>query len=142
MTGKSEVHLRRRDLALAGLAGVCFAAFFILLSQIPAGSLFYPLAIAKMVSIMTATLILTIQKKRILPAADPALIIAGVLEAGGNWGYLLARQLTRLDIAVVVSSMYPAITVILAWLITRQHVSRSQWVGMLLCLMAVALIAL
>ncbi len=142
MTGNSERHLRRRDLALAGLAGVCFAAFFICLSEIPAGSLFYPLAIAKTISVLTAILILTIQRKRILPAADPVLIIAGVLEAGGNWGYLLARQLTRLDVAVVVSSMYPAITVILAWLITRQHISRSQWVGMLLCLAAVALIAL
>jgi drug/metabolite transporter (DMT)-like permease len=142
MTGSSEAHLRRRDLILALLAGFSFAAFFILLSEIPHGSLFYPLAIAKTISILTAVIILAVQSKRVVPAADPVLLLAGVLEAGGNWGYLLARQLTRLDIAVVVSSMYPAVTVILAWLVTRQHISRSQWGGMVLCLVAVALIAL
>lgn len=142
MTGSGDVHLRRRDLILAFLAGISFAAFFIFLGEIPQGSLFYPLAIAKTISILTAFSILAMQRKRLIPTADPVLLLAGVLEAGGNWGYLLARQLTRLDVAVVVSSMYPAVTVVLAWLVSRQHISRVQWVGMVLCLIAVALIAL
>jgi drug/metabolite transporter (DMT)-like permease len=142
MTGSGDAHLRRQDLILALLAGVNFAAFFIFLGEIPQGSLFYPLAIAKTISVLTAVSILAVQRNRIVPAADPALLFAGVLEAGGNWGYLLARQLTRLDVAVVLSSMYPAVTVILAWLVTRQHITRLQWAGMVLCLLAVALIAL
>jgi drug/metabolite transporter (DMT)-like permease len=142
MTGSGDIHLRRRDLALALLAGISFAAFFILLREIPPGSLFYPLAIAKTTSILTAVSILAVQRNRVFPRADPILLLAGVLEAGGNWGYLFARQLTRLDVAVVISSMYPAGTVILAWLITHQQISRMQWFGMLLCLLAVALIAL
>jgi drug/metabolite transporter (DMT)-like permease len=142
ITGEGEAHLRRRDLTLALLAGISFAAFFILLGQIPQGSLFYPLTIAKVISVLTAILILGVGRKRIIPQADPILLLAGVLEAGGNWGYLLARQLTRLDVAVVISSMYPAITVFLAWLITHQHISRVQGAGMVLCLLAVALIAL
>jgi drug/metabolite transporter (DMT)-like permease len=142
MSGSADAHLRRRDLILALLAGVNFAAFFIFLGFIPQGSLFFPLAIAKTISILTAVVILAVKRNRILPKTDPVLLFAGVLEAGGNWGYLLARQLTRLDVAVVLSSMYPAMTVILAWLITRQHISRTQWVGMVLCLIAVALIAL
>jgi len=142
MTGSGDPHLRRRDLIIAMMAGISFAAFFILLGQIPSGSLFYPLTIAKTISVLTAILILSAQKLKIMPQPDPVLILAGILEAGGNWGYLLARQLTRLDVAVVISSMYPAVTVILAWLVTHQHISRAQWAGMALCLLAVALIAL
>ncbi len=142
ITSEGESHLRRRDLTLALLAGISFAAFFILLGQIPQGSLFYPLTIAKVISVLTAILILGVGRKRIIPKADLILILAGVLEAGGNWGYLLARQLTRLDVAVVISSMYPAMTVFLAWLITHQHISRVQGAGMVLCLLAVGLIAL
>jgi len=142
MTGSREAHLRRRDLILATIAGINFAAFFIFLGEIPQGSFFYPLTIAKTASIMIAISILAVQRKRVAPAANPNLLLAGVLEAGGNWGYLLARQLTRLDVAVVLSSMYPAVTVALAWLVTRQQISRMQWVGMSLCLLAVALIAL
>jgi len=63
--------------------------------------------------------------------------LAGILEAGGNWDFLLARQLTRLDVAVVISSMYPAVTVILAWLVMHQHISKIQWIGMVICLLSV-----
>jgi drug/metabolite transporter (DMT)-like permease len=141
-SGSSDSHLRRRDFTLAFLAGISFAAFFIFLGEIPAGSIFFPLAFAKGVSVLTAISLLVLQRKPILPTPDPVLILAGVCEVGGNWGYLLSRQLTRLDIAVVLSSMYPAVTVILAWLLTRQQISRSQWAGMVLCLLAVSLIAL
>ena len=131
LTGSGDLQLRRRDLILALLAGTSFAIFFICLSQIPAGSIFYPLAFAKGVSVLTACIILLSQKNRILPAPDPVLIVVGVLEAGGNWGFLLARQLTRLDMAVVLSSMYPAITVILAWYFTHQHISKVQLAGII-----------
>jgi drug/metabolite transporter (DMT)-like permease len=141
-TGSGDAHLRRRDLTLAVLAGVSFAAFFIFLGEIPEGSIFYPLASAKLVSVLTAFLILMMQKKPVLPAPDPILIISGVLEAGGNWGYLLARQLTRLDIAVVLASMYPAVTVILARLFLHQQISRAQLTGIVMCLLAVVLIVL
>jgi drug/metabolite transporter (DMT)-like permease len=142
LTGSGDLHLRRRDLTLAFLAGGSFAAFFIFLGEIPAGSIFFPLAFAKVISVLTALIILIVQRQRIFPAPDPILILVGVLEAGGNWGYLLARQLTRLDIAVVLSSMYPAVTVVLAWHFTHQHISKIQLAGITICLLAVVLIAL
>jgi drug/metabolite transporter (DMT)-like permease len=142
LTSSGDLQARRRDLTLAFLAGMSFAAFFICLGEIPAGSIFFPLVAAKVVSVLVAIFILIIQKKRILPAPDLSLLLAGVLEAGGNWGFLLARQLTRLDIAVVLSSMYPAVTVMLAWLIMHQHISKVQLTGIGFCLMAVILIAI
>jgi drug/metabolite transporter (DMT)-like permease len=56
--------------------------------------------------------------------------------------YLFARQLTRLDVAAVLSSFYPVTTVLLAWMITRERVTPLQWFGAMVCLAAVALITI
>jgi drug/metabolite transporter (DMT)-like permease len=43
-------------------------------------------------------------------------------------------------VAAVIASMYPASTVLLAQIFFRQRVSAAQWLGVLLCLVGVALI--
>jgi drug/metabolite transporter (DMT)-like permease len=62
------------------------------------------------------------------------------LDTGGNVFYLLATQFIRLDIAALLSSFYPAMTVILAGIILKEKVANTQWVGMILCLIALSLI--
>jgi drug/metabolite transporter (DMT)-like permease len=47
-----------------------------------------------------------------------------------------------LDVAVVLSSLYPASTVILARLVLDEQVSRTQWVGVGFCVVAISLIAI
>ncbi|NIO03540.1 MAG: EamA family transporter [Proteobacteria bacterium] len=127
---------------LAFSAGLGFGGFFILIAQVEPGIIFTPLLVAKSVSLGVALVILSIQHSG-FPAArsNPVALIAGVLDAGGNVFYLLAEQFTRLDVAAVLSSMYPASTVILASLILKEKVSPVQWAGVFLCLFAVALIA-
>ncbi len=74
-------------------------------------------------------------------AASRWAILASVLDAGGNLFYVLAKQYTRLDVAAVLSSFYPASTVILASLILGERVSRYQWAGVILCLCAIGLVS-
>ena len=86
-------------------------------------------------------LLLGFRRERI-PAlkSNPLALLAGVLDGGGNVFYLLATQYTRLDVAAVLSSLYPVSTVILASRLTHEHISPRQWVGVFICLTAVVLI--
>ena len=74
-------------------------------------------------------------------AASPIALVAGLLDAGGTSLYLLAQHYVRLDVAAVLSSLYPAATVMLSRLVIAEPVTRTQWIGALVCVGAVALIA-
>lgn len=130
-------------IGLALLAGLGFGGFFILLGQVEPGMLFSPLVVARGVSFSVALLLLW-GRRLPLPSLprNPIAIVAGMLDAGGNVFYLLARQHTRLDVAAVLSSLYPVTTVLLAALVLKERVSPLQWLGAAVCLGAVVLIAL
>jgi drug/metabolite transporter (DMT)-like permease len=73
---------------------------------------------------------------------NPLALFAGLMDAGGNVFYLLAARYTRMDIAAVLASMGPAVTVLLSAIILREKVSRTQRFGVLLCVTATILLAL
>jgi drug/metabolite transporter (DMT)-like permease len=68
-------------------------------------------------------------------------ILAGVLDTVGNLFYILAAQAGRLDIAALVSSLYPAGTIVLAAILLRERPSRRQMAGIGLALAAVAMLS-
>ncbi|NLF51011.1 MAG: EamA family transporter, partial [Leptolinea sp.] len=51
-----------------------------------------------------------------------------------------ARQHTRMDVAAVLSSLGPAVTVIISTIVLKEAVTRRQWIGVATCLTAVGLI--
>lgn len=128
-------------LGLAGLAGLGFGGFFIFMGQVEQGFVFTPLVVARCFTLATALLLLW-GTRLPLPSlkANPTALLAGLLDAGGNVFYLLAKQFTRLDIAAVLSSLYPATTVLLAYLILKEKITPTQWLGVLICLSAVVFI--
>jgi drug/metabolite transporter (DMT)-like permease len=140
-TGDQRVS--RPELLLAVLAGLGFGGFFVFIGQVARGYVYTPLVIARSVTLLTG-LLFVVGRRLPLPSltGNPVALLAGVLDAGGNIFYVLARQYTRLDVAAVLSSLYPAATVLLAWLVLHEHISRRQWLGAALCVVAVALIAL
>ena len=68
-------------------------------------------------------------------------VAAGILEITGSVVFVRASQIGRLDVTVVLSSLYPAVTVILARIFLREHFSRARTIGMLAALAAVPMIA-
>ena len=133
----------REGMILAFLSGIGFGGFFLFIALVDKSQVFFPVLVARTVTLVIALVMLGIKRLRIPGlASNPIALIAGVLDTGGNVFYLLATQFTRLDIAALLSSFYPAMTVILARVILKENVSRSQWSGMILCLVAITLITI
>ena len=68
-------------------------------------------------------------------------ISAGALDTVGNLLYLRATEFGRLDVAAVICSLYPAVTILLAALVLRERPTRRQIAGMALALGAVLLLS-
>ena len=68
-------------------------------------------------------------------------MLAGVLGALATVCFLLATREGFLSVASVVTSLYPAVTVVLAASVLGEHVHRAQAAGLLMCALAVSLVA-
>ena len=67
---------------------------------------------------------------------------AGVLEATGSLLYMRAAREGRLDVAAVLASLYPVVTILLAAWFLKERTTSSQALGMALALGAVVLVSL
>jgi len=124
------------------LAGLGFGVFFITLGQISSQATFWPLAASRLVSSLALAAVWFGARSQLPTRQLPVwlLIGSGIGDVLGNFLFLRAVQAGRLDIAAVLVSLYPGITVLLARIIEKEHLSRLQVFGVLLALLAVALI--
>jgi len=134
---------RPEGIGLALLAGCGFGCFFILISRVSHTATFWPLAVARFSSVLLLLVVLRIRQQPLLPrmTVAPLMLLAGILDAIGNAFFVLATHAGRLDVAAVLSSFYPAATVLLAMLVLRERMTRTQSIGILLALVAVPLIS-
>jgi drug/metabolite transporter (DMT)-like permease len=169
--GEARGHARLGpvDLVLALLAGAGFAAFFLCLDRSAAegGEAWWPLLAVRLVglsALITSVVVLaavgragsfTTRVDRILGwsrlrgpdgpslgAVLPLFVIAGVGDQGGNVFFLFANQQDVLSVAVVMSSLYPVVTVLWAAALLHERLSRLQVAGVALAALAAGLIAL
>ena len=143
-SGKKEANVHIEDLGLPIFAGLGFGLFFILMAKASAQVVLWPLIFARSSSIIAILLVGLLLRRIERPALDqlPIIALSGIFDTGGNIFYILATRYGRLDIAAVLSSLYPAATVFLAWMILKEKISRRQWVGVVLVFTAVILIAI
>jgi drug/metabolite transporter (DMT)-like permease len=130
-------------IGLALLAGCAFGCFFILISRVSATSTFWPLAAARLVSMLFLLIVGRFQLRKMLPkrTVAPLVVLTGAFDAIGNAFFVLATHIGRLDVAAVLSSLYPAATVLLAAIVVRERVTRIQSLGILCALVAIPLIS-
>ncbi len=150
-SSSAERRAARSGLGLGILAGIGFGLFFILIARVDDGALFAPLAFLKIVACLLALGMLLVWRRlrgvplpglRSNPIAALTALLSGLLDPTANAFYLAATRLARLDVVVVITSLYPAFTVLLARLITKEQISWKQWIGIGLCLAAIALISI
>jgi drug/metabolite transporter (DMT)-like permease len=132
------------DLRLALLSGFFFGVYFLTLHRATLNAFFWPLAAARFAGFLALGIYALITRLPGLPPREiwGLSIVNGMLDIGGNAFYVLAVQTGRLDVAAVLSALYPASTVLLAWIFLKERITWLQTVGVLLAFMAIVLFTL
>ena len=139
----NTLKLRWKVLRLPVLAALTFGAYFVLMHAATRQSTYWPLVCARTAGVLTLVIYILFTRQAWTPPRGvwPLAATCGVLDVTANIMYVLAGQAGRLDVAAVLGSLYPGITVLLAWLLLKERLSRPQTVGVLLALIAIVLIA-
>lgn len=140
-----EGGLLRQPGLLDGLgAGVCFGLFFIFLSFAPSDSSLWPLVGARVASLSVFVAAAVVTRAAVRPPTGSLRLIAGagLLDVLANLIYLLATREGLLSLVAVLTSLYPAATVLLARVLLKERLVRIQLVGLGLAAVGVTLIAL
>jgi drug/metabolite transporter (DMT)-like permease len=139
----SSVRLRLEHIRLPFLAGIVFGLFFVLIHQASQESLFWPIIATRLASMVFLIGFATLTRQPWSPqrAIWLLIVLSGVLDTTGNGLYVLSGQLGRMDVAAVLSSLYPAATMALAWLVLKERIALPQMLGIFSALLAIVLIA-
>lgn len=133
----------RVGVVLGALAGVAFAAMFVIAVSTSESSGTWPVVSQRFVAFGLAVGLGIATGRK--PFADLGSVrwsvLAGVLGASGVAATVYGGQRGPLTQVVVAASMYPAVAVTLAWIFLHEHLSRRQVVGLFAALLGVALIA-
>jgi len=125
------------------LAGLGFGVLFAAMGQVPDAAGLWPVAMAQVMAVLAIAGTAMLLGQRWLPSARSEAwgLVAGLLATTAVVLFLLATQSGLLTVAAVLTSLYPAFTVLLAATVLREHIHRGQAVGLLLSGVAVALVA-
>lgn len=126
------------------VAGVGFGILFIALGQMSGDAGLLPLAANQAIgAILTMAAAASLgQPWRPSPGVLGWGTASGVLGAAGTLAFVVATGATSLGIAGVLTSLYPAVTVILAASFIGERVAAGQRAGIGICTLAIAAMAL
>jgi drug/metabolite transporter (DMT)-like permease len=142
---------RARELGLVVVAGLSFATFFLLVdrSHESGGEIWWPLLMTKVGGTASITLVaLALAAGKRMPAAHHlrasvgVAVLAGLGDLGGNLFFVMASDVGELASVVVLSSLYPVATTILAWRFLHERLGRVRLTGVALAIAGVVLIGL
>ena len=132
----------RRGVGLALAAGLAIGLFFLALARTRSEAGLWPLVTARGVAIaIFGGLTLTSRRSYAMPASVMATAAGGgVVDMLANLLYMLATRHGPLTLVVTLASLYPASTVLLAWVVAGERITSRQWIGVACALFAIAFI--
>ena len=143
-SGEESDRFTLKDLRLPLIAGIGFGIYLILIHQASQHAVIWPMVGSRSAAILVLFIIAAFNRQLSLSQSFPwhLVLLSSVLDVGGNALYILAGQYGRMDVAAVLSSLFPGVTAILAWLILHEKINRSQAMGILAALGAIVLITI
>ena len=125
-------------------AALAFAVFVIAMSETSSASGLWPLVPARTVSILVGFIVLATSSTVALPDGRLLRMAAfiGVTEVAAGIAIVLSVQRGPLGVNAVISSLYPAFTVLAALIVLKERPSHTQLAGIVLATLAVLLLAL
>lgn len=149
----SAAREQTRTTMLALLSGTGFGCYFVSLRFAGRGGLVWPVATARLASVLTCVAVLLglrLAQKRSAQAQPLRwgrmlllwVVSTTVFDTAGNLFFLAATRAGRLDIAAVLASLYPASTILMAGVVLKERLTRRQTVGMAIAVVAVVMITL
>jgi drug/metabolite transporter (DMT)-like permease len=126
------------------LAGIGFGLLFTCLGQVGDEGGLYPLAMSQATSVLSIVVTAVVLRQSWIPRERAAwnAALMGPLGAVAQGAFFYATQHGLLSVVSVISSLYPAGTVLLAAVVLRERVQRWQGVGLLAAALAVTMVAL
>jgi len=133
----------RGSLLLAIGAGAGFGLFFVTLSRASSDAGLWPVLASRCTSVTALVVLAAVQRswEQQRAAVSPLAVGAGLLDTTANALYLLAVQRGLLSEVAVLTSLYPASTIVLARTVLHERLARLQWWGLALAGLAVVAIA-
>lgn len=132
-----------RPVVLAVVAALLIGIFLVCLAIGAESSVLMTMTAQRATSVVIV-LILAIVVRSIggLRRSDaPTLAVIGILDVGANLLFGLAATLGLLALVAVLGSLYPVVTVILAWIVLGERLKAVQYVGVALALLGVVAIS-
>lgn len=143
---EEQGRIRLADLRLPLLSGSCLGIFLILMHTGSHEALLWPMVAVRCGGVAVLLLCFRAFKVAVPTGGDGLpwrlLALNALLDVGGNGFYIIAAQSGRMDVAAVLSALYPGTTVFLAWLLLKEKIGRQQFAGLFVALGAIVLLAL
>ena len=138
---------RLRGLGYGLASGIMFGLFFLFFRSAGATGVLWPVAVARLAGTLIA--IGACLALRVRPAwsgtdraALPMALASGVIDASANVCYVLATRSGLFGIAVVVTALYPGMTVLLARFVLGERMRWVQRIGLILAGLGLVLVTI
>jgi uncharacterized membrane protein len=143
--GTARRRAAARGLGYGAASGFAFGIFFLFIRNAGTSGVLWPVCVARVAgSVIILAAAAWLGTRPAGPGAGrwvlPAAVAAGILDASANACYVLAARAGLFGMAVVITSLYPGITVLLARVVLGERMRAVQRVGLVLAAAGVALV--